>query len=313
MGRRVMDLSPIAFEPNRRALRCSARRRVDDSWTMVQWFGMGPFKKMMGLEAHRASNRLSAMHTKQMLAAAALSLMASAPLVAIAADADPGIFVTPTDAWSIEITPYAWLPGIKGDITVRNTTVGVDQSFSDIFKSVKFAADALGIARYNNWLIYTQIDYFSLSTTQLENAPARGSLATKDTLYLVGAGYRINGWSSGQTFDFLLGAQGLHIDNTLSLYRIGEFSSSNNVVDAVVMVRPSLQLSQHWLFNPTMSIGGGDSKLTYQLQPQFQYQFNATWEMRFGYRRLSYNIDSSRGNNLDVRMSGPLIGFGATF
>jgi hypothetical protein len=253
------------------------------------------------------------MSIKKLLAAAtALSLIAGAPFAARAAD-DSAFFVTANDTWSFEITPYAWLPGIKGDVTVRDFNVGVDQSFSDIFKSVKFAADALGIARYNDWLIYTQVDYFSLSTTQLENAPARGSLSTKDTLYLVGAGYRINGWSSGQTFDFLLGVQGLHIDNTLSLYQLGSRSRTNNIVDAVFMVRPSWQFSQHWLFNPTMSIGGGDSKLTYQLQPQFQYQFNSTWEMRFGYRRLSYDVDSHRGNNLDVRMSGPLIGFGATF
>jgi hypothetical protein len=253
------------------------------------------------------------MKIKPKLAAMALFFIAGAPYCTMAADDDPAIFVTPTDAWSVEITPYAWLPGIKGDVTVRNTTVDVDQSFSDIFKSVKFAADALGIARYNNWVIYTQLDYFSLSTTQLENPPSRGSFATKETLYLVAAGYRVNGWSSGQTFDFLLGAQGLHTDNTLSFYQIGSFSNTNNIVDAVFMVRPSFQFSQHWLFNPTISVGGGDSKLTYQLQPQFQYQFNATWEMRFGYRRLSYNIDSHRGNNLDVRMSGPLIGFGATF
>jgi hypothetical protein len=265
-------------------------------------------------KAHRAPERLSAMHIKQCLAgAAALMIIEFAAPAVRAAESDPGFIVTANDTWSFEITPYAWLPGIKGDVTVRNFNVGVDQSFNDIFKSVKFAADALGIARYNNWLIYTQVDYFSLSTAQLENPPARGSLSTKDTLYLIGAGYRINGWSSGQTFDLLVGAQGMHIDNTLTFNQLGSFSNTNNVVDAVFMLRPSFQLSQHWLFNPTMSIGGGDSKLTYQLQPQFQYQFNATWEMRFGYRRLSYNIDSHRGNNLDVRLSGPLIGFGATF
>jgi hypothetical protein len=265
-------------------------------------------------KAHRAPERLSAMHIKQFLAgAAALMIIECVAPAARAAESDPAVFVTANDGWSVEITPYAWLPGIKGDVTVRNFNVGVDQSFNDIFKSVKFAANALAIARYNNWLIYTQVDYFSLSTTQLENPPARGSLSTKDTLYLVGAGYRINGWSSGQTFDLLVGAQGMHIDNTLTFNRLGGFSNTNNVVDAVFMLRPSFQFSQHWLFNPTMSIGGGDSKLTYQLQPQFQYQFNATWEMRFGYRRLSYNIDSDRGNNLDVRLSGPLIGFGATF
>jgi hypothetical protein len=253
------------------------------------------------------------MPLRQLLAAAAaLSVIAGAPFAARAAD-EPAFFVTANDTWSVEITPYAWLPGIKGDVTVRNFNAAVDQSFSDIFKSVKFAADALSIARYNNWLIYTQIDYFSLSTTQLDHPPSRGSFDTKDTFYLVGAGYRINGWASGQTFDFLLGVQGLHMDNKLSFYQLGSVSNTRNIVDAVFMVRPSFQLSQHWLFNPTMSIGGGDSKLTYQLQPQFQYQFNSTWEMRMGYRRLSYDVNGHRGNNIDVRMSGPLIGFGATF
>jgi hypothetical protein len=173
--------------------------------------------------------------------------------------------------------------------------------------------DALGIARYNNWVIYTQVDYFNLSTTQLDNSPARGSLDVKDTLYLVAAGFSINGFAPGQTFDFLLGAQGLHSDNTLSLYQFGSVEKENNIVDFIFMLRPSFQFSQHWLFNPTMSIGAGDSKLTYQLQPQFQYQFNSTWEVRFGYRRLSYNVNTDRNNNIDIRFSGPLIGFGAKF
>lgn len=255
---------------------------------------------------------LPRMKIKLSLAAGALLIAASLPFPLFAAAADSP-FVTANDTWSIEIVPYAWLPGATGDLTIRNTTVGVDQSFSDIFKAVKFASSALGVARYNNWLIYTQLDYFSLSTSKLENAPPRGSLDLKDLLYTQGVGYRINGWSSGQTFDILIGAQGLHAENKLTLYQFGSVSSSNDVVDAVFILRPSFQLSQHWLLNPTLSIGGGDSKYTYQLQPQFQYQFNSTWEMRFGYRKLHYNINGSRGDNLDASLSGPLFGFGVTF
>jgi hypothetical protein len=261
-----------------------------------------------------SATAIEPMNIKQCLSAMAAALgIAAVPCTVQAADPDPAFFVTANDTWSFEITPYAWLPGLKGDLTVRGTNVGVDQSFSDLFKAVKFASDALAIARYNEWLIYTQVDYFNLSTTELENAPARGSLDVKDTLFLVGAGFRVNGWAPGQTFDILAGVQGLHSDNTLTLNRLGSASKSNTIVDAVFILRPSWQFSQHWLFNPTVSVGGGDSQLTYQLQPQFQYQFNSTWEMRFGYRRLSYNVNSDRGNNLDIRFSGPLIGFGATF
>jgi hypothetical protein len=253
------------------------------------------------------------MNFKQVVATAT-AFLAIAALPCIAqADSPPAVFVTTTDAWNFEITPYAWLPGIKGDLTIHGQNVGVDQDFSDIFKAVKFASDALAIARYNDWVLYTQFDYFSLSTTQLENSPQRGSLDVKQFMYLAAGGYRINGWASGQTFDLLLGVQGLNMQNKLTIYQLGDVEKTQNVVDAVFMLRPSFQFGQHWLFNPTISIGGGDSKLTYQLQPQIQYQFNATWEVRAGYRKLHYTIDTHRGDEINLSYSGPIIGFGAQF
>ena len=248
--------------------------------------------------------------------ALALSVVAGAPpsFAQTAGDnADPTYFVTAEDKWSFEITPYAWLAGIKADVTVRDHTVTVDQSFNDILKSLKFAAAGLAIARYQNWLVWTQVDYFSLSTDQLDNPPARGSLDSKDTIYTVAGGYRFNGWTDRQTFDVLIGVQGLHIDNTLTLNRIGSFENTRNVVVPVFIVRPNLRLSKRWVFNPTLSFGGAGSKTTYQLQPQFVYQFNQTWQARIGYRKLHYKITSDRSNTFDGSFSGPLIGFGATF
>jgi hypothetical protein len=250
---------------------------------------------------------------------AASLLIAGASLSVITparADASPpDVFTTANDVWSFEVVPYAWLPGIKGDITVNGRTADIDQSFSDIFKTVKFAADGLAIARYNNWLIYTQLDFFNLSTTQLKDAPTRGSFSTKELFYTAAAGYRINGWASGQTFDILLGAQGLHLDNTLSFYQFGSANKTTNVVDGIVMLRPSIQFTQHWIFNPSLSFGAGDNNHTYQLQPQFQYQFNSTWELRFGYRKMHYKFTGKNNDNneLNLNLGGPIIGFGATF
>jgi hypothetical protein len=256
------------------------------------------------------------MNIRQRLTAAAVILIVagvSCKVLAADSSADAPVFVTADDKWSFEITPYAWLAGIKGDLNVRGNDVGIDQSFTDIVKALKFAADALAIARYNNWLIYAQLDYFSLSTDKLEHPPARGTLAMKQGFYTAAGGYRFNGWKPGQTFDVLIGAQGIVLDNTLSLYQRGRESNTRSALDAVFVLRPSFQLSQHWLFNPTISVGGGDSNSTYQLQPQFQYQFNSTWEIRFGYRKLHYKFTGDRDNTLDLNLSGPLIGFGATF
>jgi hypothetical protein len=34
--------------------------------------------------------------------------------------------------WRFSVTPYVWLPGIYGDVTLRGITVKADASFSDI-------------------------------------------------------------------------------------------------------------------------------------------------------------------------------------
>jgi hypothetical protein len=292
---------------------------------MVQWLSRCLFRKIVSIEAQFVRYRSpfmardfvgeGSMDIKLSLKAAAALLAAAGALGMAAADENgtPAVFVTNNNTWSFEVVPYAWLPGLKGDIDVRNYNVDIDQSFSDIFKTVKFASDVLGIARYQDWLIYTQVDYFSLSTSQLENAPARGSLDSKETFYTAAAGYRFNGWTSGQTFDVLAGAQGLNIDNTLTLYGIGRVEKTRSVVDGVFVLRPSFQLSQHWLFNPTLSAGAGDNNYTFQLQPQFQYQFNSTWEIRFGYRKMHYKFTGDRENTLSLNLAGPVIGFGARF
>ena len=49
------------------------------------------------------------------------------------------------------------------------------------------------------------------------------------------------------------------------------------------------------------------------MQPQFQYQAWENGAIRFGYRKLAYDIDTKGGNNFDIAFSGPFIGVGLTF
>ncbi len=84
--------------------------------------------------------------------------------------------------------------------------------------------------------------------------------------------------------------------------------------DTVLIVRPSIPISTRWRFNPTVQVGAGDSENTYQLQPQFQYDFSERWEARIGYRKLHYSINRGRADTaMDINLSGPLIGFGGVF
>lgn len=222
--------------------------------------------------------------------------------------------------WKFEITPYVWAAGIDADVTVGSRTaaggrtVTIDKSFSDVLDAIDIAGSFLTVAQFGHVVIWGQADYLNLSTDELDDAPARGELDTDVFMGTLAVGYQFGGWKEGQSFDVLLGARYLSLENELQLDGIGTFKGDRDVTDPVLILRPSLRLSDRWRFNPTMSFGtGGDSEKTYELQPQFQFQINDNLAMRFGYRRLYYEIENDVGNAWDGAFQGLIIGIGGTF
>lgn len=217
------------------------------------------------------------------------------------------------DTWKFELTPYLWVAGVNADVTVANRSAEVDASFSDLLENLDMAAAFLGTAQYNSWVTWLQVDYLDISS-DFSKGPSGGSLESEMTMSTFGFGRQFQGWKQGQTFDVLLGVRNLSLDNELKLDTLGDFSGDRDVTDPVIILRPSIPLSEHWRFNPTLSYGaGGDSESTYELQPQFQYQAWENTAFRFGYRKLGYDIESDRSFAFDGAFEGPFIGFGMTF
>jgi hypothetical protein len=141
-----------------------------------------------------------------------------------------------------------------------------------------------------------------------------GRLESDTTITTLAIGYQFLG-SGGKTYDLMIGTRKVSMDNTLTLNGLAgsPFRGDRDVRDTVVVFRPSIPLSEKWRFNPTLSYGSGDSEKTYELWPQFQYQFTPNWAARLGYRRLAYDIETSAGNRFDGSFEGFVIGFGGTF
>lgn len=217
--------------------------------------------------------------------------------------------------WKFELTPYIWGVGIDGDVTVRGTEVDVDAGFDDLIDNVDLGGSFLAVIQKDRWVNWLQVDYFEISDD--ENVDRIGGAEVEvesDTLFLTAAtGIQVDGWMKGQTFDILGGLRYARMDNELTISGVGSADRTSDIYDAVLVVRPSFQLSRRWRFNPTLSIGAGDSDLTYELQPQFQFHFNDTWIARIGYRRLYYDTEGSSGNEFDGSFHGFLLGFGGTF
>lgn len=217
--------------------------------------------------------------------------------------------------WSVEVTPYIWAAGIDGDITVRGHKASIDVKFDDLIDAVDLAGSLLGIARYNRFVTWTQLDYVGTDTDELDNHPAGGRVESDMFMGTLAFGYTFGNPSDRHSLDLLLGARYFSLDNELTINSLGRFKQDKSYLDPVVLARPSWRLSDRWRFNPTFSIGGGgDSDLVYELQPQIQFQINNRLAARFGYRTLHYDVESStKQNKFDGAFQGLLLGLGGTF
>jgi len=225
--------------------------------------------------------------------------------------------------WKVEITPYAWLAGLSGDLKVQGHKVEFEKSFSDLVSAVELAAGVLGVVQYNRFLVWGQTDYFSLNTDKMDvdDQPKGGKLATKLFLNEMAVGYQFDGFYEGQTFDTLIGVRMLRFETDLEVYSTGRTrSSKKDLYDPIFVLRPSFPLFPSMIkglrFNPTLAIGGGgNSDLVYELQPQIQYDFNEHVSVRLGYRTVGYKFkgDHNSDNELNVNLSGLIFGVGVKF
>ncbi|MDT8389486.1 MAG: outer membrane beta-barrel protein [Lentisphaeria bacterium] len=242
-------------------------------------------------------------------------------ITAAALAVSTGAFAADQEGWKFELTPYAWLVGIEGDITVNGTKVDFDKSFSDLFDTVELGGSFRFGAEYDRFLVGALVDYFSLSTDELdvEDRPQGGSLDTDMLLTEVAIGYRVDGWAEGQSFGLMVGVRNMHLENELKVNGVGTFSRDNDVTDAMFYVLPSIPVFPSKIdglrFNPVLGIGAGDSELAYELFPQFQYNITENVAVRLGYRTVGWKFkgDNNDDNELNVRLSGLIVGLGVTF
>ncbi len=217
--------------------------------------------------------------------------------------------------WSFEVAPYMWAAGLDTEVTIGDRTATVERDFGDIVEALDIGGGIMAGARLGHFVAVTQIDYLSLDSDELDDAPARGRLEVETLMAMLAIGYRFERSRAGAHTDLLIGARQLSLDNTLTLDGLGTVEGDKDFVDPIVMLRPSFPLGRRWRFNPTISFGsGGDSEKTWELQPQLHFQISDNVGLRFGYRKLYYEIDSENGRNkFDGSFQGLIVGIGGTF
>lgn len=235
--------------------------------------------------------------------------MAAAGILLAAAS----VVIGQDDKWNFEVTPYFWAAGIEGDATVHGRDVDIDVGFDDIFDAVDAGGGLMTVAQRGSFVVFGQFDYVGMDTDQLDDVPARSSIQTDTFLAALAAGVQFRGPFERSTIDLLGGVRYAWIRNDVEITGVGSAEDSLDIIDGIVMVRPSIRLGERWRLNSTFAVGAGDSDLTWEVQPSIQYAINDNLGLRLGYRRLHCDVEGERGNEFDAALHGVFLGLSLMF
>jgi hypothetical protein len=224
----------------------------------------------------------------------------------------------PTDKWHFVLSPYFWMAGLHGATGGPNRTIQVDESFSDIFSSLKFAFMGVFEAHKGKWGIQTDVEYVSVEDDKATPGPlfSSANAKIKTFVFTPEVGYRIYDNREGSFVQVLGGTRIWHISSDLTLNAgvlpAVQIKTSRSWVDGVAGLRGKAALSEKFFFMGRFDLGAGGSKFTYQLFGGLGYNINKKIAAVFGYRDLDVNYDK---NNFlfDMSQRGPIMGVGFKF
>jgi hypothetical protein len=223
------------------------------------------------------------------------------------------------DTWQFQFSPYFWMAGLHGTTGIGTRSAQVDESFSDIFHSLKFAFMGLFEARKGKLVSLTDIEYISLSDDKATPGPLFSSVNTKikEFIFDPEVGYRVfDDPDKGAFVDVLAGARVWHLSTELD-YGAGILAAttvqgSRNWVDAVAGLRGKAAVSKKVFVTGKFDLGGGGSKFTWQVFGGVGYSITPKIALIGGYRVLDVNYNKN-GFVYDMNQRGPIMGLGFKF
>lgn len=223
--------------------------------------------------------------------------------------------------WHYSITPYLWLPGISGNVTVRSLTASVDASAGDIIDKLNWFTAFHIEAQRDAFGLYVDPLYVKLSAGgSVGNTSA--SVGFRQWLMEFAATVRLagsNGTADTPSSSLLgiLGGRYWNLQTSISAADGRSASRTRDWVDPIVGLR-----YRHggipWSFVLQGDIGGFGvgSEFTWSVAPILTYAVSESRDIVLGWRWLGVDYATGSGNdtfNVDVTYSGPILGYAFSF
>ncbi|MFC2172806.1 hypothetical protein ACFLU6_09265 [Acidobacteriota bacterium] len=210
-------------------------------------------------------------------------------------------------------TPYLWLMGVDGIMTVRGQTVPVDVSAGDIFGAAKWGLTGHFEVNADGWGLIFDGQYLSMheELNLIEGLPT-----VTDARATMGSFEALIAYDFAEHYKVIGGGRYVHMGSKLEVGDFELVDQSKNWFDPIVGMQADIPLADRWLWWTRFDIGG------FNVGSEFTWNFltGVNWDMTdwgslfIAYRYWDVKYDDGEGNELfrwDTRTSGP--GFGMTF
>lgn len=235
-----------------------------------------------------------------------------------AADEDP-------NAWHVTVTPYAWAPGIYGDVTVRGVSAEVDTSFLDLLDKTDtlVGLDARLEVTRGRFGVFGDAFY---TKAEVEDAGVTGlDVTTRMWFVEFGAQYRLLDTRDervpGFTIDVYGGGRYSYLELDLDTAGAPSVNQSKNWLDPIVGGRIGVHFSPSvfLLFAGDVGGFGVGSDFAWSITGLFGYKWQSgtvEWAVLAGYKALGQDYTTGSGaqrSRWDTTMHGPVLGFSVRF
>lgn len=217
------------------------------------------------------------------------------------------------DSWKFTVTPYVWMTGIKGDLTVADQEVPVDLNFAnDLLSNLKMAAMVHAEAKKNKLAIMLDIFYAKLGSDGHVTGPMNNirnvRVRLKETMIEGGLGYTF-AQTGGFSADALAGVRFFDTNTNVKIDDVEIASTDFNFFDPYIGMR-FLNDWTKWALRGRADIGGFGlgSEFSYKINGLISYKFTESLVASIGYQiyQPDYQEDLFKYN---LANQGFLLGF----
>ena len=221
-----------------------------------------------------------------------------------------------TQGFEFTIAPYALIPSMTGDVTVRGHSVEVDVGPGDIVEKLDFGAMLYLEASNQDWAFALDGLYMNLGEKGLTPLTQRElEVDMKQLAVEARALRRVAPWAEigiGGRINVLEG--GLSVAAGDSILPGFDVSQSKTWFDPLIVARLTVPLESQWHLGFIGDVGGFGigSDFAWQVYPFVGYRFSKLFELSGAFRAIGMKYEEGSDNELfiyDMVIFGPEVGF----